>query len=74
MLFDHLLRQLIVTIQQSTPRLVAHLGGAARRIDDIRKQNRGQDAFEIRRRTLAMPGDKLLDVAKLGGHYCRGIR
>ena len=82
MLFDHLLRQFIVTIQQSTPCLVPHLGGAARRIDDIRKQNRGEDAFEIGRRTLAMSGDKLLDVTKHRLHiagkvergHCRDIQ
>jgi hypothetical protein len=63
MSFDYLSSQFIMTIQQSMPYLVAHLGGPMRRIDDIRKQNRGQDAFEIGRRNLAMPGNKLLDVA-----------
>ena len=49
MLLDHLQRQLIVTIQQSDAMSVAHLGGTARQIDDIRKQHRGKDAVEIAR-------------------------
>src|ERR1700675_4821140 len=46
MLLDHLQRQLIVTIEQFAPGAVAHRGGAARRIDDIREQHRGKNALE----------------------------
>ena len=55
MLCDGLNRQLVVTVQQSSPGLVAYRGGAARGIDDIGKQHRGENAFEIARRTIAMP-------------------
>ena len=47
MLLDHLQRQLIVTIEQFAPGAVAHRGGAARRVDDIREQHRGKNALEV---------------------------
>jgi hypothetical protein len=49
MLLDHLLREEIVTIQQPTPVLVAHFRGAARRIDDVGKQNRSQNPLKFSR-------------------------
>ena len=64
MLCDGLNCQPVVTVQQSSPGLVAYRGGAARGVDDIRKQHRGENAFEIARRTIAMSRDKLFDVAE----------
>ena len=63
MFVDKLLRHLIVALEQSTPLLIAHRGGAARGIDNVREQDRRQNALKIERRTLAIPGDKLLNVA-----------
>src|SRR6478752_1457356 len=56
--------QLIVTIQQSPPCLIAFRSSAPCRIDDVGEQNRGKNALEAIRRTVAMPGDELFDVAK----------
>ena len=64
MLLDHLLRELVVTVQHPTPALVTHRGRAARGIHDIGKQDRGEDPLKLSRRTRAMAGDKFLDVAK----------
>src|ERR1700687_6520883 len=46
MFIDHLLRYLIVTVQQTTPNLIAHHGGAAGRIHNVGKQNRGYKALQ----------------------------
>jgi hypothetical protein len=64
MLCDGLNRQLIVAVQQSSPSQISYRGGAARGIDDICKQHRGENAFEIARRTIAMPRNELFDVAE----------
>ena len=42
MLCDRLNGQLIVTVQQSSPRLIAYRSRVTRKIDDIRKQHRGE--------------------------------
>jgi hypothetical protein len=62
MLLDNLLRQLIMTIQQATPCLIAFLGGIARWTYDICKKNRGEYALEITRRSISMPSNKLVDI------------
>jgi hypothetical protein len=66
MLLDHLLGELIVAIQHPAPALVAHGGGAERGIHNVGKQHRGQNPLKLGRRTVAMAGDKFLDVAKQG--------
>jgi hypothetical protein len=64
MFLDQLSGHLIVAFEQSTPLLIAHRGGAARGIDDVREQDRRKHALEIERVALALSGDKFLDVAK----------
>jgi hypothetical protein len=44
---DYLPRKLIMIVKQSTPCLIAGCSRAARRIDDIGKQNGGQNALKI---------------------------
>ena len=61
---NRLARQLVVTVQQPSPVLIAHFGGATRRVDDVGEQYGGQDALQIGRFSLAMPGDELFDVAE----------
>ena len=47
MLLDKLSRKLVVIIQELTPALITYLRGAARRVDDVGKQDRRQDALKI---------------------------
>jgi len=37
MLFDHLSSELVMIVKELTPTLVAHLRGAARRVNDVGK-------------------------------------
>src|SRR5665213_858181 len=62
MLIDHLPGQLVMAIKQSPPGLIAFLRGTARRIDNVGKQNRRQNAFKIAGRALAVSRDKFLDI------------
>src|SRR5271170_6591365 len=64
MLLDHLLRQLIMAVQQAPPGVVTRFGGRARRVDYVGEQYRRQNAFEFGRGTLARAGHELLDVAE----------
>jgi hypothetical protein len=64
MLVDHLLGELVMAIQQSSPGLIAFLRGTARRIDDVGKQHRGEHTLKIACRALTVPRDKFLDIPK----------
>src|SRR5271170_5518609 len=64
MLLDHLLRQLIMAVQQAPPGVVTRFGSRARRVDYVREQYRRQNAFEFGRGTLARAGREFLDVAE----------
>ena len=47
MLPDHLSCELVVIVQELAPSLVAQLCGAVRRVDDVGKQDRSQNALKV---------------------------
>ena len=67
--FNRLARYPIVFVEQATPRMVAYLCDAVRRIDDIGEQHSSQNAIKIERRSFANSRYKLLDITPERLHF-----